>query len=120
MGACASGTTTTPDLPSPSIASTEELNCRQITGRMQVSILEYRDFANQPKSSSLARGLQSAISSVFGGSNRGTDPEGEYAAALNKLRGDNQKLADKGCPTFDLEKELKTPAGGPPPRPSSL
>lgn len=84
---------------------------------MQVRILEYRDFANQSKSSSLARALQSGITSIVGGSKDQANPTQQYNRALAELKADNTKLAASNCPTFNLEQDLKAPAGSPVPRP---
>jgi hypothetical protein len=58
------------------------LNCKQLTGRMQVRILQTRDTLQRNDSSALGRGLQSATVPIFGGTTHGTDPA--YDAARDR------------------------------------
>lgn len=83
------------------------LDCKKLTGRMQVRILQVRDFEARERTSFVARGLQTATTSVLGGSKEGADPDGQYQRSRAQLAAYNQLLASKGCRTFDLESELK-------------
>lgn len=89
--------------------SAEELgyDCKKLTGRMQVRILQIRDYAVRQKTSGLSRGLQSLSSQTFGGTTAGADPDGQYHKDLAALQAYNRRLAEKKCRTFDLEAELK-------------
>lgn len=82
---------------------------------MQVRLLEYRDFANQSKTTSLSRGLQTAVSSVFGGTTAEADPDGQYAATRRQLEDYNKRLAAKDCKTFDIDRELNSGIDSPTP-----
>lgn len=102
-------------------ADEQKLNCKQITGRMQVRILQVRDYNQQTRASQVSRGIQSALASTFGNSAKGVDPDGVYAADLKTLRAYNQLLVAKGCKSYDLDRELQqtdplvTPAATVPP-----
>lgn len=83
-----------------------DLDCRKLTGRMAVRIVQIRDFQSRALTTSLSRGLQSAARPAFGGSGEGTDPEGRYARDRAMLEAYNQRLADQNCANFDLDAEL--------------
>ncbi len=89
--------------------SAEELalDCRKITGRMQVRILQIRDYAERPGTTGLSHATQIATTSVLGGTKEGTDPDSRYAHDRAVLEAYNNQLAAKGCPTFNLVAELK-------------
>lgn len=119
VAGCASGTI--PAEPPPVKLSQDaepgEVDCKRLTGRMQVRILEYRDYANHSKSSSISRGLQSAVTSIFGGNKSEADPQAQYALVKQQLERDNQRLAAMGCRTFDIDRELQLNDEGPTPKP---
>ena len=82
------------------------LDCRRLTGRAQVRILQVRDrMSEQP--STVSKVMRWAMS-LFGGSNTGVEP-GDVSARTDvaMLKAYNGALAEKGCPTFDLASELK-------------
>jgi len=83
-------------------------DCKKINGRMQILILQVRDYPERDKGSVLARGLQGMSVPIFGGTRSGIDPDGQYARDLRKLQAFNARLAELKCPTFDLEAELST------------
>lgn len=82
------------------------LGCKKLTGRMAVRIVQIRDYQTRSQTSQLARSLQTATKPMFGGSGEGSDPEGRHARDVAQLHAYNQRLAEKKCPDFDLEKEL--------------
>jgi hypothetical protein len=51
--------------------------------------------------------VQTATTSVLGGTKEGTDPDSRYARDRAVLEAYNNQLAAKGCPTFNLVAELK-------------
>ncbi len=131
LGACASQTgvvaspapTATPvaetvtRLPSASYQLKPEelaLDCKKLTGRMAVRIVQIRDFASRSQSTSLSRGLQTAMKPAFGGLGEGADPGGRYARDRAMLEAYNQRLAEKNCANFDLDAELDPNAKEPP------
>jgi hypothetical protein len=116
-------TQTVARLPSPGAyqLSQEELalDCRRLTGRMAVRIVQIRDFQIRSQTSGLARTLQASVKPVFGdGSGGGTDPASQYARDRAMLEAYNQQLAARQCANFDLDAELAPGATEPPkPRP---
>lgn len=85
----------------------DKLSCKQITGRMQVKIMELRGFSGRQQSSALSRGIQSGLAATFGNLSHGVDPQGDYAAEIKQLHVYNQRLVEKGCKSYDLDAELK-------------
>ena len=87
----------------------QKLNCKQLTGRMQVRILAIREFSEREAtsgSSALSHNVQKAAASTIGGSTKGTDPYGTHEEDLRMLTAYNELLAGQGCKTYDLAKEL--------------
>jgi hypothetical protein len=100
-----------------------KLDCKKLTGKIQVGILQLRSEQSLPKTSELARGLQQAATPFVAGTNRGINPEGDQARALTQLKAYNGRLAAKNCAVYDLEAELKpgatnTPRPIPKPKPA--
>lgn len=89
--------------------SAEELSldCKKLTGRMQLRILQIRDASIRTGSSNVARSAHGAALPLFGGTSRGVDPAADAARDRAMLEAMNQRLAGKNCPTFDLETELQ-------------
>jgi len=81
------------------------LDCKRLTGKIQIRILELRTYSTTSQTSALSRDLQSA-QSVFGGSKTGIDPNGEHARDLAMIEAYNRQLSAKGCKSFDLAREL--------------
>ena len=107
-------------LPSPSTGGYQmtaddlSLDCKKLTGRMAIRIVQIRDFQNRNQASSLARGIQTAWQPANGGRGEGSDPTGRYAQDRAKLEAYNQRLAAQDCPNFDLAAELAPDAKDPP------
>jgi hypothetical protein len=91
-----------------------EFDCRKLTGRMAVRIVQVRDFQSRAQTTALSRGIQSATKPVFGGSTEGMDPDGRYARDLAMLEAYNRRLEEKSCANFDLAAELAPGATEPP------
>lgn len=85
----------------------KKLNCKQLSGRVQLLILQLRGNGSRTKSSGLSRGLQSALSATVGTTATGSDPDGQHAADLKRLQDYNQRLSAMGCKSYDLDYELK-------------
>jgi hypothetical protein len=90
------------------------LDCRKLTGRMAVRIVQVRDFQTRTQTTSLSRGIQTAMKPAYGGHGEGTDPYGRYARDRAQLEAYNQRLAEKNCANFDLDAELAPGAKDPP------
>lgn len=92
-----------------------DLDCRKLTGRMAVRIMQLRDYQNRVQASAVSRAMQSTVSPYIGkGTSSGADPDGRYAHDRAKLAAYNDLLAEKKCANFDLEAELNPAAKGPP------
>jgi hypothetical protein len=85
----------------------QKLTCKQLSGRVQVLILQLRGYSGRKQSSGFSRGLQSAFSATVGTTATGADPEGDHASDMKRVRDYNQRLVDKGCKSYDLDYELK-------------
>lgn len=122
LAACATGTQTASvpavapppdsqgDVPASGYVLTADeqaLDCKQLTGRMQVRILQLRSFEGGQRSTAVSRIAQTGATMVFGGSDYGTDPDKRRQRDLAVLEAYNKQLAVKKCRTFDLEAELK-------------
>jgi hypothetical protein len=90
------------------------LDCKKLTGRMAVRIVQIRDFQTRTQTTALSRGLQTAVKPAFGGSGEGSDPNGRYARDRAQLEAYNRRLAEKNCANFDLAAELDPSAKEPP------
>ena len=88
-------------------ADEQALECKKLTGRMQIRILEIRDYNERTRATLLARALQDGSTAVFGGPKAGVDPDSTYARDRATLEAYNAQLAAKGCKTYDLESELQ-------------
>lgn len=82
-------------------------DCGRLTGRMQVRILQIRDYQASAKTSGLSRGLQGFATSLMGGTKQGMNPDSRYKRDVEQLQAQNAKLRALGCPTFDLDHELQ-------------
>lgn len=83
------------------------LDCKKLTGRMQVRILDLRDHASHGRSTLVSRGVQSAVTGILGGTDHGTDPDRQYALDLARLEAYNRQLIAKDCKSFDLKSVLQ-------------
>ena len=88
-------------------AAEQKLSCKQLSGRIQVRIMQIRDYGEHGGSSQLARGLQSAFSKTVGTSAKGVDPDGTHSQDLKMITAYNQQLAAKGCKSYNLDQELQ-------------
>lgn len=91
------------------VMSQEELalDCRKLTGRMQVRILQIRGYSERRKTSDVSHAAQQAAVPILGGSLRSANPDSDYQRDRSMLEAYNKQLAAKNCRTFDLEGELK-------------
>jgi hypothetical protein len=93
------------------------LDCRKLTGRLQVRLLALRGEEYKVQPSSAAQSMRSATSAALG-----TDTAKNAAArAANDrpiLDAYNKRLVDLGCPSFDIGKELEARPSAPTPHPS--
>lgn len=93
------------------------LDCKKLTGRIQLRILQLRSAADRPTTSQAARTTQAIVKPVFGGSSYGIDPKQQGANDRAVMQAYNEELKRKGCPAFDLEAELSATDSKHTPRP---
>jgi hypothetical protein len=94
-------------------------DCKKLTGLMQVRILQIRGYDSRRKASLAARGMQSVVTPIWGGTTEGLDPDAQYRKDRAMLEAYNQQLELKRCRTFDLEAELKGTGADPTPEPKA-
>jgi hypothetical protein len=82
-----------------------ELNCKQLTGRMQIRILEIRDHNERMHASGFSNFMQSVTTAL--GDDAGEAKDKAYARDMAMLEAYNRQLAAKGCKSYDLAEELK-------------
>ncbi len=96
-------------------AAERDMDCRALTGRMAVRIMQLRDYENRRQASLVSRAIQSTTGPVFfGDASAGLDPDGRYRRERAQLVAYNGLLAEKQCANFDLEAELSAGAKEPP------
>lgn len=88
-----------------------KFDCKKLSGRIQLRLLTLREAGSRPSSSATARAMHGAAGSIFGSSTVRADPEAEVRRDRAVVEAYNRQLAAKKCKTFDLEAELKKPAG---------
>lgn len=88
------------------------LDCRKLTGSMQITISRMKDQADRPPPSGMSTSMKGTLAPLFGGSTYNANPQAEVARDRAKLNAYNQALRDKGCATMDVEAELARPPEG--------
>ena len=83
------------------------LDCKKLIGRVQVRILQVRDFEERARPSSVSHALQSAAVMAGSSATRGLDPAAENGRDRAQLEAYNQRLAELKCKTFNLDGELR-------------
>lgn len=94
----------------------QKLDCKALTGRMQVRILELRGHAYKTHSSELSQSVKS-LTTAFSTTGQAIGPNAQYARDRARLDAYNRHLATQKCATFDLDKELQARPSAPPPSP---
>lgn len=93
-------------------------DCKKLTSKLTLRILQIRNQPSQAKSSTIARTVQQAATPVFGGTTFGGSPEAQYAADRSFVEAFNQRLVERNCASFDLDVALKPSAATDTPRPT--
>jgi hypothetical protein len=89
------------------------LDCRRLNGSMHIIVARLKDAHNRPQPGVLASTAQGAISAVSG--KPGISMTAEEQRERARLVAFNKLLADKGCPTMDIEAALRpAPLAGKP------
>ena len=87
-------------------ATEKAMDCKRLTGSMQIVMSRLRDSYVRMEPSAVAAGAQKVATPVFGGSALAADRQAVYARERAKLEAYNAELAAKGCKTLDIEAEL--------------
>lgn len=95
------------DAPSPLTEDELKLDCKALTGRMKLRILQIRDYAEQSHPTETALTVQKTLNSLVGGASIGNNPDERFASDRAKLEAMNAELKRKGCRVYDLAEELK-------------
>ena len=82
-----------------------KLDCKRLTGSMQITIARMKDPYFQQEPSAIAGASHKTVGPLLG-STAGADRKAEYARARAKLDAYNRQLAEKNCKTVDIDAEL--------------
>ena len=89
------------------MSATEKLmDCKRLTGSMQITISRLKDSYGRAEPTAGAKAAQTTVAPVLGGTTVGADRKALYARERAKLDAYNRELAAKGCKTLDVEAEL--------------
>ncbi|MDX2306771.1 MAG: hypothetical protein NW216_00875 [Hyphomicrobium sp.] len=103
--------------PLPLVTEEERaFDCDRINGRMQVRILAMRGAEHKSGASDFSNSTRTVLGNVPGNA-AASGAEARTGAERAKLDALNALLAEKGCPTYDLEKELAQRPSAAPPEP---
>ncbi len=94
-----------------------KLDCKKLTGRVVVRILQMRNHEIRNHSSGVSRTAQQAVTPIFGGTTFGSDPDADYRRDRALVEAYNKRLAAMKCKVFDLVKELQPKPAGETPTP---
>jgi hypothetical protein len=94
------------------------LDCKKLTGRVMVRILQMRNYEIRNPTTTAARTTQQVVTPVFGGTSYGADPDADYRRDRALVEAYNKRLAEKQCKVFDLVKELQPKPAGETPTPA--
>jgi len=87
----------------------KKLDCKRLTGSIQISISRLKDPYFGQEASAAAGAAHKWVAPLFGGSSVGSDRQAEYARERAKLDAYNRQLAAKNCKTVDIDAELAKP-----------
>jgi hypothetical protein len=87
----------------------KKLDCRKLTGSIQVMIDRLRVSGQRHEPSLASKAMQSATAGLSKGSMAGNNIGGETARERARLTAYNALLASKNCKTVNIEAELAKP-----------
>lgn len=96
-------------------AAEAKLDCPKLTGQMRVRMENMRANYAERSGTPASRSIQSVVTPLFGGTQRGADPMADLQLDRAKLEAFNRQLAEKKCKPLDLDAELR----GEPPAPAA-
>ena len=94
-------------------AAEKAMDCKRLTGSMQISITRLRDPLGRQEPSTVSATAQKLSTPLYGSSAKTADRQAVYARERAKLDAYNDELDAKGCKTIDIEAELARPPEGP-------
>lgn len=106
-------------LPQGYTLSAEEqaLDCRRLTGRIQVRLLAVRGESYKVQPSAASQSMRSATSAALG-TDTAKNAAARSATDRPVLEAYNARLVALGCPSFDIGKELEARPSAPTPYPT--
>jgi hypothetical protein len=90
-------------------ATEKAMDCKRMTGSMQIVIARMRDSYGHGDPSTAAWAAQNTMTPVLGGSAMTADRQAVNVRERAKLEAYNEELAAKNCKTLDIEAELAKP-----------
>lgn len=90
-------------------AEEQGYDCKKLTGRIQIRILQIKSAEATPGTSQLSRSLQQGSQAVFGGSTHGINKGQQLASDRAMIEAYNKALVAKNCKSFDLNAALAQP-----------
>ena len=99
----------------------QKYDCKKLTGKMQMRILQMRGYDTHTKQTSASRApLQAVTTPIFGGTKEGLDPDGQYRKDRAMLEAYNRRARQQEVQDVRLDAELaqnrRHAATDPPPR----
>jgi hypothetical protein len=94
-------------------ADEKAMDCKRLTGSMQIAMSRMKDTFGHVEPSTGAWVMQSVATPVFGGSSIGADRRALFARERAKLDAYNRELGARNCKTIDIEAELARPPDSP-------
>ena len=91
-------------------ADEKAMDCKRITGSIQIGISRMKDSYGRVDPSTGAWVMQSAVTPLFGGSSIGANRQALYARERAKLDSYNRELEARNCKTVDIDAELARPS----------
>lgn len=93
-----------------------DLDCKRINGSIVIKIKQMRASGGRGRPSAVAAGAQAVARPLVGGTTYGQNISDDFRRDRARLESLNRRLAEKKCPTYNLDAEL-APGNDKPPRP---
>jgi len=84
----------------------KELDCKRINGSIVIKIKQMRASGGRRKPSAIAANAQAVARPLVGGTTYGQSLSDDLRRDRARLETLNRRLAEKNCPTYDLDAEL--------------
>ena len=81
-------------------------DCKKLTGKIQLRILDMRGYESRDKTTIASRGLHTAGKMVFGGTNAGLNTDAQFAKDKAMLDAYNTELVTQDCRSFNIAEAL--------------